>query len=99
MFQLIVSCLSEALGGGTFPDRGLGPLRDAVNSQFARFRCSIGLFRGFKEEYVQHGTASDFEKIRVFLLGQADVPYAELARDMGATEGGVKVAIHRLRKQ
>src|SRR5258708_19274 len=43
-----------------------------------------------KEEYVQHGTAADFEKIKVFLLGQAEVPYAVLAREMGASEGGVK---------
>ena len=41
----------------------------------------------------------DFEKLKVFLLGQAEVPYAELAREMGASEGRLKVAIHRLRKR
>ena len=52
-----------------------------------------------REEFVQHGNVADFEKLKVFLLGQAEIPYAELARNMGGTEGGLKVAIHRLRKR
>ncbi len=52
-----------------------------------------------RDEFVRHGSLDDFEKLKVFLLGQAEIPYAELARDMGATEGGLKVAIHRLRKR
>jgi RNA polymerase sigma factor (sigma-70 family) len=52
-----------------------------------------------RDEFTRHGTPADFEKLKVFLLGQAEVPYAELAREMGASEGGLKVAIHRLRKR
>lgn len=52
-----------------------------------------------RDEFMQHGSLDDFEKLKVCLLGQAEVPYAELAREMGATEGGLKVAIHRLRKR
>jgi DNA-directed RNA polymerase specialized sigma24 family protein len=52
-----------------------------------------------KDEYSQHGSPGDFEKLKVFLLGQSEVPYAQLAREMGATEGGLKVAVHRLRKR
>ena len=52
-----------------------------------------------RDEFTQHGSLDDFEKLKVFLLGQAEVPYAELARDMGAAEGTLKVAIHRLRKR
>jgi DNA-directed RNA polymerase specialized sigma24 family protein len=52
-----------------------------------------------KDEYVQHGSPGDFEKLKVFLLGQSEVPYAQLAREMGASEGGLKVAVHRLRKR
>jgi RNA polymerase sigma factor (sigma-70 family) len=52
-----------------------------------------------REEFTQHGAPGDFEKLKVFLLGQSEVPYAQLAREMGASEGGVKVAIHRLRKR
>jgi RNA polymerase sigma-70 factor (ECF subfamily) len=52
-----------------------------------------------RDEFTQHGSHGNFEKLKVFVLGQAEVPYAELAREMGATEGGLKVAIHRLRKR
>jgi RNA polymerase sigma factor (sigma-70 family) len=52
-----------------------------------------------RDEFIQHGAPGDFEKLKVFLLGQAEVPYAELAREMNASEGGLKVAIHRLRKR
>jgi RNA polymerase sigma factor (sigma-70 family) len=52
-----------------------------------------------RDEFAQHGSHGDFEKLKAFVLGQAEVPYAELAREMGATEGGLKVAIHRLRKR
>lgn len=52
-----------------------------------------------KDEFVQRGSHDDFEKLKVFLLGQAEIPYSELARDMCATEGSLKVVIHRLRKR
>jgi RNA polymerase sigma-70 factor (ECF subfamily) len=52
-----------------------------------------------RDEFTQHGSPSDFEKLKVFLLGQGEVPYADVAREMGATEGGLKVAIHRLRRR
>ena len=52
-----------------------------------------------RNEFVQHGSLADFEKLKVFLLGQAEIPYSELARDMGATEGSLKVVVHRLRKR
>jgi RNA polymerase sigma factor (sigma-70 family) len=50
-------------------------------------------------EFVQHGRADHFEKLKVFLLGQADAPYAALAREMNTSEGALKVAVHRLRKR
>lgn len=40
-----------------------------------------------------------FERLKVFLLGQTDAPYAALAREMTTSEGALKVAIHRLRKR
>ncbi len=52
-----------------------------------------------KDEYVQHGAPGDFEKLKVFLLGQSDVPYTSLASEMGLSEGSLKVAVHRLRKR
>lgn len=52
-----------------------------------------------RDEFVQHGRPEHFERLKVFLLGQSDAPYAVLAREMSTTEGALKVAIHRLRRR
>lgn len=52
-----------------------------------------------RNEFMQHGRAEHFERLKVFLLGQSDAPYAALAREMNTSEGALKVAIHRLRKR
>src|SRR5438128_6719908 len=52
-----------------------------------------------RSEFVQHGRPERFERLKVFLLGHSDAPYAALAREMKTSEGALKVAIHRLRKR
>ena len=52
-----------------------------------------------RDEFVQHGRREHFDRLKVFLLGQSDAPYAALAREMNTSEGALKVAIHRLRKR
>jgi RNA polymerase sigma-70 factor (ECF subfamily) len=52
-----------------------------------------------RNEFLQHGRAEHFERLKVFLLGQSDAPYAALAGAMNTSEGALKVAIHRLRKR
>ncbi|HUI56586.1 MAG TPA: sigma-70 family RNA polymerase sigma factor [Bryobacteraceae bacterium] len=52
-----------------------------------------------RAEFVLHGRPEHFERLKVFLLGQSDAPYATLAREMNTTEGALKVAVHRLRKR
>src|SRR5947209_175990 len=52
-----------------------------------------------RSQFVQHGRPEHFERLKVFLLGQSDAPYAALAREMHTSEGALKVAIHRLRKR
>ena len=52
-----------------------------------------------RDEFVHHGRPEHFERLKVFLLGQSDAPYATLAREMNTSEGALKVAIHRLRKR
>jgi RNA polymerase sigma-70 factor (ECF subfamily) len=51
------------------------------------------------DEFVKQGNLAEFDKLKDFLLGQAEIPYSELAREMCATEGSLKVVIHRLRKR
>ncbi len=48
---------------------------------------------------MRHGRLEDFERLKVFLLGHSDAPYAALASEMKTSEGALKVAIHRLRKR
>jgi len=52
-----------------------------------------------RDEFVQHGRLDHFNKLKVFLLGQTEAPYAVLARELETSEGALKVAIHRLRKR
>ncbi|HUS07394.1 MAG TPA: sigma-70 family RNA polymerase sigma factor [Bryobacteraceae bacterium] len=52
-----------------------------------------------RNEFVHHGRPEHFERLKVFLLGQSDAPYAVVAREMNTSEGALKVAIHRLRKR
>ena len=52
-----------------------------------------------RNEFVLYGRPEHFERLKVFLLGKSDARYAALAREMNTSEGALKVAIHRLRKQ
>ena len=52
-----------------------------------------------RDEFVQHGRLEHFNRLKVFLLGQAEASYTTLAGEMGTSEGALKVAIHRLRKR
>ena len=52
-----------------------------------------------RTEFVRHGRPEHFDRLKVFLLGQADAPYASLARELNTSEGALKVAIHRIRKR
>ena len=52
-----------------------------------------------RDEFLHHGRPEHFEQLKLFLLGQSSVPYAELALRMDTSEGAIKVTIHRLRKR
>jgi RNA polymerase sigma-70 factor (ECF subfamily) len=52
-----------------------------------------------RAEFVQHGRLDHFNRLKIFLLDQATAPYVALAREMGTSEGALKVAIHRLRRR
>jgi RNA polymerase sigma factor (sigma-70 family) len=52
-----------------------------------------------RSEFVKHGSPVHFDRLKIFLLGQSDAPYAALAQELNTSEGALKVAIHRLRKR
>jgi len=53
-----------------------------------------------KEEYLETGKSSLYERLRVFESGDKNgPPYSEVAAELGLTEGGVKAAVFRLRQR
>jgi hypothetical protein len=79
------------------------PAHDETPERIFERRWALSVLDGVVErlrnEFVQHGRPEHFEKLKVFLLGQPDAPYAALARAKNTSEGALKVAIHRLRKR
>jgi RNA polymerase sigma-70 factor (ECF subfamily) len=52
-----------------------------------------------RAEYADSGRAKLFDALKGCLAGGAGVPYADLAGQLGMTEGAMKVAVHRLRQR
>ena len=58
------------------------------------------VYRRLEEEHRQQGKAALFDALRTALSGPGNsAPYAELAGQLGMSEGAVKVAVHRLRQR
>jgi RNA polymerase sigma factor (sigma-70 family) len=67
--------------------------------QWAMTLLSQSVLR-LQNEAEKAGKRSQFDQLKRFLTGDEDkIPYSELASNMGISEGALKVAIHRLRKQ
>jgi RNA polymerase sigma-70 factor (ECF subfamily) len=79
------------------------PAHDETPERIFERRWALSMLdrviESLRNEFVQHGRPDHFERLKVFLLGQSDAPYAALAREMKTSEGALKVAIHRLRKR
>jgi RNA polymerase sigma-70 factor (ECF subfamily) len=53
-----------------------------------------------RDTFVQAGKEALFDRLRIFLQGERQgTSYGHLADELGMTEGAVKVAVHRLRRQ
>jgi RNA polymerase sigma-70 factor (ECF subfamily) len=51
-------------------------------------------------EYADSGRAALFERLQAVLTGGSrSVPYAQLAEELGRTEGAIQAAVHRLRRR
>lgn len=58
------------------------------------------VLRTLQAEYAAAGKARAFEKLQVCLSGEkSDQSHAELGRELGMTEGALRVAVHRLRQR
>lgn len=52
-----------------------------------------------RQEYAAAGKGRLFERLKGHLTGEAGLPHARAAAELGLREGAVKVAVHRLRKR
>jgi RNA polymerase sigma-70 factor (ECF subfamily) len=53
-----------------------------------------------RDQQVAAGRSEQFDQLKVFLSGRGEgAAYVDVARVLGTTEGAVKVAVHRLRRQ
>jgi RNA polymerase sigma factor (sigma-70 family) len=53
-----------------------------------------------REEFGQANKAAEFERLKVFLTAdKSAIAYADVARDLGTSEGAARVAVHRLRRR
>ena len=53
-----------------------------------------------RAEFEESGKLPTFERFKVYAFGQkGGLPYLEMARELGMTEGAVRVALHRLRQR
>src|SRR5260221_6707913 len=67
------------------------PAHDETPERIFERRWALSLLdrvvERLRNEFVQHGRPEHFERLKVFLLGQSDAPYAELARELNTSEG------------
>jgi RNA polymerase sigma-70 factor (ECF subfamily) len=53
-----------------------------------------------RAEYENDGRGGDFGRLKEYLTAErGGIPYEEIARALGTSEGAARVAVHRLRKR
>ena len=84
--------------------RRLEPVDNLTPERLYQKRWALALlelvFRRLREEFLAAGKLHLFDRLKPFLAGKtAGPPYLEVAEELGMSEGAVKVAVHRLRRQ
>lgn len=91
-FQSEESRLGEPAAGTLTPD-------EAYERRWA-IRLLEQVYARLAAEFEREGRVAQFQALRVALAGdRGAVPYAEIGRQTGLSEGAVKVAVHRLRQR
>jgi RNA polymerase sigma factor (sigma-70 family) len=52
-----------------------------------------------RDGFVREGRGDHFDRLKPFLLGVDAAPYAALAAQLDASEGALRIAVHRLRRR
>jgi RNA polymerase sigma factor (sigma-70 family) len=79
----------------------LEPSHDITPEKEYERRWAVTLLeRALTRLRLESGSVPHFDSLRVFLNGNSpDCSYRQLAAELGATEGALKVAVHRLRRK
>jgi RNA polymerase sigma factor (sigma-70 family) len=82
----------------------LEPTQEVTAEKIYEQRWALTLldrvFARLRDEFDQAGKQKDFNRLKVYLTGEAGTPsYQEIAAELEMTEGAVKVAVHRLRRR
>lgn len=57
------------------------------------------VYERLAEEYLRNGKALHFELLKPFVMGEQGLPYTQIASRLHASEGSIKIAVHRLRRR
>jgi RNA polymerase sigma-70 factor (ECF subfamily) len=83
-----------------------GSLEPAYNATAERIyeqRWALTLldrvFARLRDESDLAGKQKEFNRLKVYLTGEAGPSYQEVAAELAMTEGAIKVAVHRLRRR
>ena len=82
----------------------LEPSHDATPEKLFERNWAVTLLQTvtdqLQREFIQAGKAKQFESLKPMLTGESEgIRYSEIAKELGLSEGAVKVAIHRLRRR
>jgi DNA-directed RNA polymerase specialized sigma24 family protein len=81
----------------------LEPGHDLTPERIFEQRWAMTLMKHVRDrlarEFSRAGKADQFQRLSGFIGDEVDVPYREVAAQIGVTEGSVKVAVHRLRRR
>ena len=80
------------------------PAEEATPEKIFEKRWAVTLLEQvlfqLREEFASNGKEDQFDRLKVLLWGEKDAPpYADVAADLGMSEGALKVAVHRLRQR
>ncbi|MGH9660417.1 MAG: RNA polymerase sigma factor [Bryobacteraceae bacterium] len=98
---------AQKRGGGVIAsplDSGVEPHDDRTPEKLFEKQWALAVLdrvqARLREEFAQAGKRELFDRLRAYLTGDdIGMPYRELGRELGLSEGAVKVTIHRLRRR
>jgi RNA polymerase sigma factor (sigma-70 family) len=97
--QVVAMDLSEAEGRLAL-DLAEGPTPEHAFERQWALALLEQVYRRLEDEYRKQGKEALFDTLRPALAGSREAqPYAELGRQLGMTDGAVRIAVHRLRQR